>query len=139
MEFFVPMKKPPTTTHQQKQINLKISCQKGKPIFYEPDELKRARALLKSYLAEHVPDKPFKGKPLHCMVKWCFPSKNKKIKDGQYRHTKPDTHNLNKLLFDVMTELGFWEDDALVASELIQKFWVKESLPGIYIKIIELE
>jgi Holliday junction resolvase RusA-like endonuclease len=32
-----------------------------------------------------------------------------------------------------MTDCGFWEDDALVASEIIEKFWT--DVPGIYIKI----
>lgn len=129
------MKKPPTTTHQQKQVTIK----NGKPIFYEPESLKKARAILTAHLGQHVPGEMFKGKPVHCTVKWFFPTKSKAIQDGDFKKTKPDTHNLNKLLFDVMTDLGFWEDDALVASETIQKFWVKKSIPGIYIEIYELE
>ncbi len=57
-------------------------------------------------------------------------------RNGQYKHTKPDTDNLQKLLKDCMTELGFWKDDALVASELVQKFWGEKT--GIYINIEEL-
>ncbi|MFC6464971.1 RusA family crossover junction endodeoxyribonuclease [Marinilactibacillus sp. GCM10026970] len=134
-QFFVPLRNPPTTTHQQKQVTVK----NGKPFFYEPEALEQARHLLTAHLGKHIPDKPFKGKALQCTVKWFFPTEAKKYTDGQYRKTKPDTHNLNKLLFDVMTDLNFWEDDALVASELIQKFWVKVSPPGIFIKIEELE
>ncbi len=37
--FFVPMKKIPRTTHQQKQVHVVH----GKPIFYEPNDLKLAR------------------------------------------------------------------------------------------------
>lgn len=54
-----------------------------------------------------------------------------------YKSTKPDTDNLQKMLKDVMTELNFWKDDALVASEVIEKFWAE--VPGIYIRIEELE
>ena len=43
-EFFLPMKKIPTTTHQQKKVNARF----GKPIFYEPAELKNARAKFES-------------------------------------------------------------------------------------------
>lgn len=69
------------------------------------------------------------------VTKWCF-SVTGKHKDGEYRITKPDTDNLQKLLKDVMTDLGYWTDDALVASEIIEKFWAE--VPGIYIKIEEL-
>jgi Holliday junction resolvase RusA-like endonuclease len=43
---------------------------------------------------------------------------------------------MNKLPFDIMTDLGFWKDDAIVASEIIEKFWAQ--VPGIYIRIEEL-
>ena len=36
-----------------------------------------------------------------------------------------------------MTKLGFWKDDALVASEVIEKFW--SDVPGIFISIEEIE
>lgn len=40
------------------------------------------------------------------------------------------------MLKDVLTKLGFWKDDAIVCSEIIEKFWAVH--PGIYIKIEEL-
>lgn len=139
LQFFVPIENPPRVTHQQKQINLELSCKKGKPIFYEPERLQEARALLMARFAEYLPDKPYENVPLHCTVKWFFPTKDKSKQDGEWKQTNPDTHNLNKLLFDVMTDLGYWKDDALVASETIQKFWVTESLPGIFVRIEVLE
>lgn len=48
-------------------------------------------------------------------------------------YTRPDTDNLQKLLKDVLTGLGFWKDDALVAVEHVDKRWADR--PGIYIKI----
>lgn len=131
LEFFMPMKKPPTTTHQQKQVTII----KGKPVFYEPDSLKAARAQLMNHLAPCVPDEPFNS-AVQCTVKWLFPTT--RHKDGSWKTSKPDTHNMNKLLFDVMTDLEFWKDDALVVSEHIQKFWVNGSVPGIYIRIEEV-
>lgn len=128
-EFFVAMI-PPTTTHQEKQVRV-VS---GKPVFYEPTDLKAARVKLMAYLAKHVPDEKYTT-AIRVIVKWCFPITGKH-KDGDYKHTKPDSHNLNKLLFDVMTDLGYWTDDALVASEIIEKFWA--SKPGIYIGIEKL-
>lgn len=131
VEFFMPMKKPPTTTHQQKQVNLKLSIQKGKPMFYEPDSLKQARSLLMAHLGQHVPDEIY-TKPVRLFVKWCFPITGKHT-NGKYKHTKPDIDNSQKLLFDCMTDLGFWKDDSLIVSLIAEKFWA--DLPGIYIKI----
>lgn len=128
LEFFLPMD-PPTVTHQEKQIHVV----KGKPVFYEPAELKAARAKLRDHLAKHRPAQSFAG-GVRLVAKWCFP--RGRHKDGTYRITKPDTDNLQKLLKDVMTAVGFWRDDAQVASEIVEKFWAE--IPGIYIRLEEL-
>ncbi len=128
-EFFMPMI-PPTVTHQEKQVRVL----NGKPQFYEPDDLKAARAKLQAHLAQHIPEQKYTG-PVRVIVKWCFPIAGKH-QDGEYKSTRPDTHNLNKLFFDIMTDLGYWTDDALVASEIIEKFWAR--VPGIYVVIDNL-
>lgn len=130
IKFFLPII-PPTVTHQEK----KIGVAHGKPYTYEPDKLKDARQKLTSHLAKHVPEQPFKG-AVRLLVKWCFPVTGKH-QNGEYKTTKPDTDNLQKLLKDVMTDLKFWKDDALVASEIIEKFWA--DIPGIYIEVYEIE
>ncbi len=130
LQFFIPMK-PPRTTHQTKAVRVV----KGKPIFYEPDALKAARGKLSAHLAPHRPQKPMDG-PLRVIVKWLFPT-TRKAKHSKYKITRPDTHNLNKLLFDVMTDLQFWHDDAQVVSEGIEKFW--SNTPGIWIYIERAE
>ena len=127
-EFFMPMD-PPTITHQEKRVKVV----NGKPVFYEPADLKAARAKLIGHLAKHTPDKIYHG-GVRLITKWCFP-KGKHL-DGEYRITKPDTDNLQKLLKDCMTLCRFWEDDAQVASEIVEKFWAE--IPGIYIRIEEL-
>ncbi|KKF47152.1 endodeoxyribonuclease RusA [Streptococcus uberis C8329] len=130
MEFFIPMKKIPTTTHQQK----KVRVVNGKPQFYEPDTLKDARSKYMSLLSAHKPDQKISG-PIRLTVKWLFPMTKQSV-NGQYKTSKPDTDNLNKLLKDCMTELGFWNDDAQVASEIIEKFWADNV--GIYVKVEQL-
>lgn len=127
-EFFMHII-PPTVTHQEKQVRVV----KGKPVFYEPAELKDARAKLTANLARHVPEEPHIG-ALELLVKWCFPKGSHR--DGEYRTTKPDTDNLQKLLKDCMTATGFWKDDAQVAREIVEKFW--SEIPGIYIWIREM-
>lgn len=129
-EFFMPMKKVPTVTHQEKQVHVV----NGKPVFYEPEELKAVRAKLLAHLGQHVPKERYIG-PVRLITKWCFPVLGKH-QNGEYKTSKPDTDNLVKLLKDVMTELHFWKDDAQVASEITEKFW--SDLPGIYVKVESL-
>lgn len=129
IEFFLPMEKIPTTTHQQKKVNVQF----GKPIFYEPADLRNARMKFESLLAQHVPPDKFKG-AIRLTVKWCFPM-IKGVKNGQYKTTAPDTDNIQKLFKDCMTEVGFWKNDAHVASEIVEKFW--SEVVGIYVKVEE--
>lgn len=117
---------PPTKTHQEKQVRV-VS---GKPIFYEPAELKAVRQKLTDHLVQYKPPEPYTC-PVRLVTKWCFPRGSHR--DGEYKATKPDTDNLQKLLKDVMTGLKYWTDDALVASEITEKFWA--DVPGIYIQI----
>lgn len=125
------MKKIPTVTHQQKQVRVA----NGKPQFYEPEKLADARAKYEALLARHAPPDKLQG-PIRLTVKWLFPQ-TKKSKHGQYKTTKPDTDNLQKLLKDCMTAVGFWKDDAQVASEIVEKFWSDQV--GIYIKVEVLD
>ena len=130
IEFFMPME-PPTVTHQEKQVRIF----RGKPAFYEPAELKAARMKLRAHLGRHAPREPMHG-PVRLIVKWCFHACGRYL-NGAYRITRPDTDNLQKLLKDEMTRVGFWQDDAQVASEVVEKFWA--DIPGIYIAICRLE
>ena len=124
-QFFLPMI-PPTVTAQEH----KVAVKNGKPIFYDPPEVKNARAKLLAHLAPFSPEKPFNC-AVRLFVTWCFP--RGKHKDGEWRTTKPDTDNIQKLLKDCMTECGFWRDDCLVASEICEKFWADTA--GIFIRI----
>ncbi|VUW91618.1 Endodeoxyribonuclease RusA [Streptococcus pasteurianus] len=130
IEFFIPMKKIPTVTHQQK----KVRVIHGKPQFYEPDQLMETRAMFMELLAPYAPDEPLDG-PLRLTTKWLFP-KIKGTTNGQYKHTKPDTENLLKLPKDCMQELGFFVNDSRVASEITEKFWA--DTVGIYVRLENL-
>lgn len=129
MQFFIPMK-PPTVTYQEH----KVTVRSGKPVFYDTPEIKQAKVKLRDYLATYVPKVPYSS-GVRLMVKWLFPVSGK-YTDGEYKTTKPDTDNLQKMLKDIMTELGFWTDDALVASEIVEKFYA--DIPGLFIMIQEL-
>ncbi len=129
MHFFMSMD-PPTKTQQEHRIGKRKD---GSMYVYEDRDLKEARLKLYKAVLPHTPEKPF-TKAVQLVVKWCFPRGSHS--HGSYKTTKPDTDNLNKMLKDEMTKAGFWKDDALVASEVIEKFWT--DTPGIYVEIVEI-
>lgn len=128
MYFFLHMI-PPTATAQERAVRIV----KGKPVFYDPPELADAKQKLMAHLSRFKPEQPL-GTGIRLTVKWLFPKG--RHRDGEYRTTRPDTDNLQKLLKDCMTRCGFWKDDALVCSEIVEKFWAER--PGIYIRIEEI-
>ena len=128
-QFFLPMD-PPTATAQMH----KVTIVNGRPALYDPPEVKDAKNKLAAHLSKHVPPQPYNS-AVRLLTKWCFPLSGSH-RDGDWRTSKPDTDNLQKLLKDAMTRLGFWRDDAQVCSEICEKFWA--ATPGIYIRIEEL-
>ena len=130
MKFFL-MLDPPTVTAQEK----KIAIIHGKPRIYEPTNVAEAKHELKRHLKPFIPKSPLTG-PLKLTVSWLF-LKGTKHKHMEYRITKPDLDNLEKLLKDCMTQLHFWEDDAQVVVEHVEKVWSDEPT-GISIEIKEL-
>lgn len=130
MEFFVSMLVPTATAQMHK-----VTMKNGKPVFYDPPELKAAKAKLQDYIAPFAPEAPVSGS-VRLLTKWLFPVMGDH-KNGEYKATRPDTDNLQKALKDIMTKLGFWNDDAQVASEIVEKFWA--DTPGIYISVTQLD
>ena len=130
IEFFAAMI-PPTITDQQKRLGV---SKKGKPFTYKQRELLEARSKLSAHIGKYAPEEKLNG-AIRLTVKWLFPLAGNHG-NGEYKTSVPDLDNLQKMLKDVMTELGFWGDDAQVASEISEKFWA--NIPGIYIKAEEL-
>lgn len=111
---------PPTTTAQMK----KIGIVHGKPYIYVPENVKKAKSELIKHLLPFKPKVPFDG-PVELKVTWLF-AKGKSHKHLEWRVIKPDTDNLEKMLKDCMTEVGFWKDDAQVVREVVEKLWSDE-------------
>lgn len=126
---------PPTATAQQKGERVVG----GYIHHYKKKNVAQAEAILRDALLPYVPEKPITDKPISICTVWMFPypKSAKKHEPGWYRRkiTRPDTDNLNKLLKDVMTDMGFWKDDALICTELIMKVYSDE--PGILIDYYE--
>ena len=130
LKFFMEMD-PPTATAQERKVRIV----KGRPVFYEPEAVEKAKMVLVDGLMEYVPKEPITG-PVKLTTLWCFP-KGKSHKDKEWRVTKPDTDNLQKLLKDCMTKMRFWRDDAQVVHEEVGKVWAADPA-GILIRIEEL-
>lgn len=119
---------PPTVTAQES----KVAVVRNKPVYYKPEKVKAAKQMLIKHLKPFKPSVPYDG-PIRLMVIWRFP-KGKSHKHFEWRVTKPDTDNLEKMLKDCMTEVGFWKDDAQVVIEYVEKLWSNEPT-GISIEI----
>ena len=137
-EFFIAMKSPPTVTAQEHKVRV-VRTREGRhvPQFYDPPELKAVRQRFTALLGAKAPSEPLTG-AVRLTTKWLYPDRSGRHRDGEYKITKPDTENALKLFKDCMTAVGFWLDDAQVASEITEKIWVTTSPSGIYVKVEEL-
>ena len=128
---------PPTATAQQKGERVVG----GSIHHYKKKNVAAAEAILRDALLPYVPAEPITEKPIRLDVKWFFPfpKSAKKHRPGwaRWKITRPDGDNLNKMLKDVMTDMGFWKDDALIVGEYIEKMYADE--PGIMVLISELD
>jgi Holliday junction resolvase RusA-like endonuclease len=130
MQFFLDII-PPTRTAQQKGE----SIQGGRIVHYVKKEVREAEDTLRTALRPHRPPMPLDG-PLMLICDWQFPA-GKSHKDGEWRITRPDTDNLQKLLKDCLTKEGFWIDDSRVCYDVCKKSW--SDAPGILVTILPLE
>ena len=126
---------PPTATAQQKGERVVG----GYIHHYKKKNVAAAEAILRDALLPFVPEAPITGQPILLEVKWEFPypKSAKKHKPGwrRWKITRPDCDNLNKMLKDVMTDMGFWADDALICAEFVKKAYSDE--PGITVNIVD--
>ena len=132
VEFFMPMQ-PPTKTFQAKKLGL---TKKKKPMIFDSPELKDIKNKLLSALAPNRIPEPIDG-PVRVGMKWIWAGEDDAFK---WKTTKPDTDNLSKALLDSMTKLKFFDDDAQVASLIIEKMIAPQGEPsGIFVSIQKLD
>jgi Holliday junction resolvase RusA-like endonuclease len=141
---------PPTATAQHKSAvardaGFRLSKRgklmpKHKITFFEQGDVKEARAMLTRHFRRHAPRQPLAG-PLKLTVTWTFywnkadEAKRKKgfLPQWVAKVTRPDGDNLAKQLKDVLTDLGYWADDAHVSSETFRRGLGDR--PGIHLRI----
>ena len=124
---------PPTATAQQKGERVVG----GHIHHYKKRNVAAAEAVLRDALLPYILSEPITEQPIWLRTYWMFPypkSAKKHLPDHErFKITRPDADNLNKMLKDVMTDMGFWKDDALIAIEEVWKMYSDE--PGIVIRI----
>ena len=134
IEFFVKCN-PPKTTAQASSRVFKNKYT-GKMFIGKDRRGQSVREELMALLRPYVPERILDG-ALKITIEFGFPYlKSVRKKDiGKIipKITKPDGDNSCKLIFDCMTRLGFWKDDALLWDIRFRKFYT--DTPGIGIKI----
>lgn len=128
IEIFINVE-PPTVTSQQKGVNFRAKR------FYKTDEVKRAEDLFRTGLHGQQPKTPCEG-PVKLTVVWMYGIKGDHH-NGEPKTSRPDLDNTQKILQDVMTEMGFWKDDSQVVALSSSKSW--STTPGIYIRVEQVE
>ena len=104
-------------TSQQKGVRIIKVHGRMMPMFYEKKNVKDAHTLLKYSMEKHRPNDPMHG-PIALSVEYLFPypkgtPKCRQI-EGAPMVQRPDVDNIQKLFQDVMTEMGFWDDDSQI-------------------------
>ncbi len=132
MHFFAPMERVPTATKQMRKFRKVKDKKTGEYVIksYPHPRWVSAKDAIQAAIEAHKPDEPLEG-ALELSVTWCFPKQG--YPDGTPRIVPPDTDNLDKGLKDIMTDMGWWEDDAQVAVEHIAK--IHSRVTGIRIDI----
>lgn len=130
----------PRATAQQKGETIRYKKVKGKLIpyieHYRKPQVQYLRNLLTYKLKRYKPEKPSE-KPIRLTVILYFDVKSPKKLWGTYKTTKPDCDNYVKEIKDVMTLLGFWEDDNQVVDLHVIKYFAE--MGTIFIRLEELE
>lgn len=134
LQFFIPCV-PPNCTSQGKGI----SARGGRVWTFKKSAQLEAEQFFRTVLTPHRPEVPISGPvSLDVEIRWPYPKAARRRSDGgSWKTTKPDSVNWVKGFEDVMTQLGFWQDDAQVCLTLIARKW--HDTPGICVTVEALE
>lgn len=130
----------PRTTSQMKGETIRYKKINGKIVpyidHYRKPSVQMLRNLLTYKMKRYKPDKPSE-KPIRLTVILYFDVKQPRKLWGTYKTTKPDCDNYVKEIKDVMTDLGFWNDDNQVVDLHIIKYFAEKGT--IFIRLEEIE
>lgn len=123
----------PRTTAQEKGETIKYKVVRVKNTIqkvpyishYRKPEVEAARTLYAYKLKPHRPKTP-SVLPIKIEVFAYFDVKDRS-KWGKVKPTKPDAENWFKELADVMTQLGYWQDDNQIVDLHIVKYYAEKA------------
>lgn len=130
IEFTVFFPQIPKGTSQMKRVNHRSGR------FFEGKELQEARAAYEDRLRPFAPDQPFDG-PVKVSIGFGYFVKNIKLR-GKPKTSRPDADNLVKLVLDVMTKIGYWNDDSQIVELTIMKHWAIGNEANLYVHVREV-
>jgi Holliday junction resolvase RusA-like endonuclease len=115
---------PTNTTHQS---SLRILKGKGGKMFVGKYSKTAFRAWLEEFkykIKDKVPNTPLDG-PLQVEIDFYFPhiksTSEKKRQLDAWKTTRPDLDNMEKSIFDCLSDMGFIVDDALICHKISRK------------------
>lgn len=103
---------------------------------YRKANVQLARDMFTVKMKPYRPKQP-SDRPIRLVVCLYFDISKPKKLWGKYKTTRPDCDNYVKEIKDVMTELGFWNDDAQVVDLRVIKRYSEKAT--IYISLEELD
>ena len=128
IEFFEPFELP-SVTHN----SLNAVMRGNRPAIIKSAKLRDAERAWEARLAKHKPKTPLTG-ALAITVVFCYLNDKQA---GQPKATKPDLDNLEKVLFDCLERLEFFDiGDQQIAHKKVSKAFDK--VQGAYVKIEEI-
>ena len=120
---------PPKSTFQQRSKNF-IPCVTAR----------YAMAIWRAILEKEKPPIPYEGPlELQLILTWEYPKsiRKKNAKPVQSKTTRPDGVNILKMVEDIMTDLGYWHDDAQLSIETVERYF--GIYPGVLIQIYQIK
>lgn len=129
LSFFLPLDNIPKGTAQQKGYNRYTRK------YYQKRTVSDAEKVYALYLRTQRPEEPMSGAIALDLI-FYFPAK-KPHKHGQAKVTRSDVDNLAKLPIDIMTRLGYWNDDSQIFDLRIAKFYADQA--GLMVRISEFD
>ena len=117
---------PPKSTFQQRDKN-----------FHKTPAARLAFAQWRAILEQGVPAHPLQGAlSFKLVLTWPFPKSMKTTSVVIPKTTRPDGVNILKGVEDIMTKLGYWQDDNQLAIETVERWY--GMFPGVLVQIQEL-
>ena len=130
---------PTKATHQS---SLRIMKSKSGRMFVG----KFAKSSINSWIQEfelnikrYRPENPWDG-PVQVIIEWRFPfnksTPKKYLHRDEWKTTRPDLDNMEKVILDSLTRTGFIVDDSIICNKTTTK--KHSSNPGISIRLIKI-